>query len=105
MVEDMTEKDTTDTDDVKLECEEVFLTSLDVGMAISDSGATKPIIGTETWTLWLQRITQLGLAGHVSYQPCRRRFRFGNQQVCTSTRTVTFKVRFLVTTSGVQHGW
>ena len=83
-----------DVEEMRLECDEVYLTSQDVGAAIADGGATKPIIGTATWTLWLQRITELGMADHVAYRPCRRRFRFGNQQILTSTRQVSFRVSF-----------
>ena len=83
-----------DVEDMRLECDEIYLTSQDIGVAIADGGATKPIIGTDTWTLWLQRITELGMADHVVYQPCRRRFRFGNQQVLVSTRRATFRASF-----------
>eukprot|EP00975_Prorocentrum_lima_P047200 9870004-Prorocentrum_lima.AAC.1 len=72
---------------VAADCDEICAMTRDVGVAIADGGATKPIMGVETWAAWLQKRAAHGLDKQVSYEPCRQRFRLGKQQVCTSTRT------------------
>eukprot|EP00975_Prorocentrum_lima_P034143 7175665-Prorocentrum_lima.AAC.1 len=47
-------------------------------------------MGVETWAAWLQKLAECGLDEQVWYEPCRRSFQIDKQQVCTSTRAVTF---------------
>ena len=47
-------------------------------------------MGEDTWQRWLDAMRVKGIKMHVKYEPCNRQFRFGNNKVLVSKRTVTF---------------
>ena len=65
----------------------------EAGKGITDSGATRPVMGEETWQRWLDATRDKGIALHAKYEPCNRQFRFGNKEVLVSKRTVTFTAK------------
>ena len=50
---------------------------VDPGCGISDSGATRPVMGTETWTQWRAILEERGRANEIKHEAADRSFRFG----------------------------
>ena len=71
--------------------DEVLL--VDVGKAVENRGATQPVIGAETWKLWVAALQDRGLGDRVEYERCNRVFKFGNDQMSTAKHMVTFPVK------------
>ena len=65
---------------------------VEAGKGIGDSGATRSVVGSETWKEWLVKLNELGRLPTVRYERCSRQFRFGNQQVLTATKKVMLPV-------------
>ena len=56
--------------------EEVF--NVDAGTGAADSGATLPVIGTETWSKWLGLDWLQKNQEKVVYRAGRKKFKFGD---------------------------
>ena len=87
MVVDVDKADNDDGDMALLD--DVFMAT---GTGIGDPGATKPLMGTEVWNKWKDRLVELGKDHQIVTEKCDRRFRFGNNQVLDAKTAVTFRV-------------
>ena len=70
--------------------EECFF--VDAGSGIGDSGSTQPVMGKDTWKLWMVLLENKGYLEQVSYERASRRFKFGGGEVKTATASVSFPV-------------
>ena len=62
------------------------------GKGAADSGATRAVVGSETWQAWAELLPNKGRLAQVVTAPSARKFRFGNGQVLTAKFQVTFEV-------------
>ena len=76
--------------DYEIKIDDCFV--VETGKGIADGGATKPVIGLDTWQSWTQVLQAKDRLGTCVYESCRRRFRFGNQAAVASKQTATFDV-------------
>ena len=65
---------------------------VDPGCGISDSGATRPVMGTETWTQWRAILEEKGRANEIKHEAADRSFRFGACDVKKSRHAVSFPI-------------
>ena len=65
---------------------------MDPGCGISDSGATCPGMGTETWTQWRAILEEKGRANEIKHEAADRSFRFGAGDIKKSRHAVSFPI-------------
>ena len=73
-------------DDVGVEIEDILFVT--AGKGVADGGATKPVMGLDTWKSWMTVLQAKGRLGSVEYEKCNRRFRFGNNNVLVARQLV-----------------
>ena len=65
---------------------------VDPGCGISDLGATRPVMGTETWAQWRAILEEKGRANEIKHEAADRSFRFGAGDIKKSRHAVSFPI-------------
>ena len=58
----------------------------------TETGATRPAMGTETWTQWRFVLEEKGRANEIKHEAADRSFRFGTGDIKKSRHAVSFPI-------------